>query len=235
MSNDSAWGTTSGFKSGYNLQVVNSYWTPPTEKNPNWSLVWDGYDQDDPDELIEGAIKLGAGSNWASFDGGDTVDHEEGNETKGGKVRQFHQNSGVGKLITNFVEQIDEDTLAQLETPRDARVWVGSIWYIDEEVNEFPDRNDKTKKVKFTTILPTKLISFGGATPSESSGDKPVGKSDFNPQVVSKLRDLAMASDDHAAFMNAALGLPEVPADDKLVIAISEEEFFQKLINGEDV
>jgi hypothetical protein len=226
---EGAWGTTSGFRSDYELTVTNSYWTPPTDKNPNWQMIWDGVDEDG--EEVEAGFRAGAGAKWASFDGGETLDHEDGNATKNGKPRQFHQNSGVGKLITTFVEQVDEETLATLETPRDARVWIGSTWYMEEVDASFENRATK-EKVNRTAVVPTKLIAFGGATPEGVVGNSGDNQG-FDPQVVAKLRDIALASEDHAAFMNAALALPEVPADDKLVIEVSKEEFFQKLIDGE--
>lgn len=232
MANE-AWGTTSGFRSDYNLTVTKSYWTPPTEKNPNWSLVWEGVDEDG--EEIENGLKLGAGAGWASFDGGETVDHEDGNATKSGKPRQFHQNSGVGQLINTFVDQeiVTEEMLENMPSPREANVWEGSTWYMEEVDASFTNRKTN-ERVQMTKVMPTKLVSFGEAT-SDGSVNNSGDKSSFDPQVVSKLRELAMGSDDHSSFMNAALGLPEVPADDKLVLAVADESFFTKLINGEEV
>lgn len=231
MAND-AWGTSSGFRSDYNLTVTNSYWTPPTDKNTSWALIWDGVDEDGDE--VEGGVRLNAGEKWGSFDGGETVDHEEGNETKGGKPRQFHTNSGVGKLINTFIDQVDEETLEQLESPRDARVWIGSTWYMEEIDNSFTNRKTG-EEVKMTKVMPTKLISFGGVTPIGTSVDKTGDKSSFDPQMVDKLREVAMGSADHGVFMNAALGLPGLTDDDKLVTSIADEDFFRKLIDGEAV
>lgn len=242
MAND-AWGTTSGFRSDYELTVTESFWSPPTDKNPNWSLIWNGVDEDG--EEVEKAVQLGAGAKWASFDGGESVDHEEGNETKGGKPRQFHTNSGVGGVIDVFVNEVDEEVLEKFESPRFSNVWVGTIWYMGEVTNTFPDRTDKSKMVTIKKVLPVEFRGFvdddgtgrnsGNGNSNPQSSGSTVDNSTFNPEVVEKLRALAVASADHATFMNEALGLPEVPVDDSLVIAVSQEDFFQKLVNGDPV
>lgn len=232
MSND-AWGTSSGFKSDYEIEVTNSYWSPPTDKNPNWSLVWDGIDLDE-DEEKERLAMFGAGKDWASFDGGETVDHPEGNETKQGKTRQFHTNSGVGQLIETLIDQLDTETLNGLPSPRNANVWVGSKWYMEEVKNSFTNREGN--KVNTSKVLPTKLVSWGDGSGSSSGGS---GDSDssglFDPELVEKIRQLAIGSEDHGSFMNQAIAVDGVATNDKLVIAISSEEFYRKLVDGENV
>jgi len=154
------------------------------------------------------------GQNWEAMEKGARV------EKNGGTGKQsFSKQSNFGRLIDSAIAVGAGPHMRGPATRADT--WIGTRWTTDTE--SITTKNPETGKEQTKDAIV--FSSYRGLVDGEAAPTKPAGKSSSKPatksaddeipeELMTKLLALAGESEDHDAFMAAALELDEV-ADSK--------------------
>ena len=154
---------------------------------------------------------------WMSLDGGATVKSQSG-KGKLGKA--------VGRMMNVALQSINESGIDKdgpgnpfsKGTPRDAVVWIGSKWFIEDVTTEFGNGMSSTDQ------MPTKFLGMVdgavAATPVVSAVPAAPPPATPAPGLRDSVVAMAGSIPDHSAFVSAAMAIPGVSADAALVTEI---------------
>lgn len=217
--------TDKGVKDDYDGDVLEAYFK--TGDNGDLSLVLKK--RADDGEEVEDMYRVG--TDWASFDGGDTCEHP----TKT-KVRADSQ---LAILFDHAFKAGAEQVIRERSEgkgQRTAKVWPGLRfhWDVEEKPYEFTDRKtgETVKGVSYKSY-PTKYLglsteSTGSSTPAAESSASSNGydTSKVSAETLAKMKVLAQ-SKPYAEWVDECLTIDE--ARDNLLQALGDEGFYNSL------
>lgn len=197
---------------------------------------------DDGEEVED---RYPVGTDWASFDGGKTVEHPS--KTK------LRDDSGAATLTTKAFECGAEDVLRERSAaldhsgPKAAALWPGLKfhWYVDEKPYKVKDRETgemsegvsrRSYPDRFVGVVDGAVGgSASGANPSTTSstgGDNSTASADpldgVDPAIAAKLKILAQTKP-YSDWVDECLALTEVRDNAILLSALGDEGFYNKL------
>lgn len=188
------------------------------------------------DDGGEQVVFLGCGEGWSTNDGGKTAERDDGKE------RNFHANTKVGELFNSLVDLMADDPACDKELrarvadhptgSRDAGFWKGLKFHVERKTRkgsgDIPD---------FDVLVATAFngVEGGKAAPAKKAVKKAAAATKkaapaaaeeaggLTGEIRAKLDEIADASGDHDAFMEAAMaGVPEASSDDAVKAAIAD-------------
>jgi len=241
------WATTSGMLDGYTGTIVDAQFIfKPDYQNGQALLLAIDVNTGDP-EIGEGGIvseQYPVGKGWDTNDGGQTAVHESGKE------KNFNNGSGIGLLLNSI---IDAGGLPNLQAtgllPHQAKCWVGGSYTFERK--EFSGKMQDGQERKWNRMLVTDLAGAAPATPAQAPAAAPVAAPAATPApaaaapaqapaaagehavpvvVKAKLKSIALASDTHDAFIEAAFAqVAEAMTDPAIEAAIGDAAWFAAL------
>lgn len=223
-----------GLRDDYDGTVVNAFFGTDERYNNGETMLlkWEVHGLDEDGVAYEETQLITVGKGWETVDGGQTVRHESG------KDRMFNNNSHLGKIIERCTKELGiGDVLRSKGSPYDAKVWVGLSFHFNRE----EQRYSGSSEVKDTTkLMPTKYlgenaIDLGGATQATPSpvGDQAAASSNGNEQVLrAKLTAAAKSSGTHQEFLDKAIEIDGVVANESLLAEIMDEAQFYTTARG---
>lgn len=218
--------TDKGVKDDYVGTIVEAYFKG-SEQNPediNLVLVKEAEDGDRPEDYYR------VGQEWASFDGGETVEHA----TK----QRVRADSQLAILTERAMACGAEDVIRQRSSENGSKgyklaaLWPGLIfhWTVEEKHVQF--KNQKTGEDVDRHVYKSYPDKFLGV----ADGPQAVGSSVDNSateeapaEVIAKLKILA-ATKSYGDWVDEALTIEYVR--DNMVSALSNESFYQSLKEG---
>jgi len=244
------WATTSGMLDGYTGTIVDAqFGFKPDYQNGTRLLLMIDVNTGDP-EIGEGGIvseQYPVGEKWDTNDGGQTAVHESGQE------KNFNNSSGVGLLLNSIIDAGGLPTLQGTGLlPHQAKCWVGGTYVFERK--EFSGKFDG-KESKWNRMLVTDLSTQPAATPAQAAAPAPAAAPVATPAatptpaaaapaqapaaagehavpvvVKAKLKSIALASDTHDAFIEAAFAqVAEAMTDPAVEAAIGDAAWFAAL------
>ena len=217
---------SSGGLAGFEFTVEDAYFAPDpayTEKAGVEVLFlhWVGTSDADGHEMMSADgfhPKFSVGPDWQTLDGGKTIQHPRGNAKVG---KSYGRMLKIAAEATKELEGTPEDFLEHGDF-RDARIWIGTRWYMDEVERDFGGQIGKRSE-----LMPVKFLGFANKPSGGSGGSAQTsGQQDSQAAASGGLREqienLARALDDFDEFKRAALSLPGVTADADLMMAVME-------------
>lgn len=240
MAEASSWTTTDGGGIGleeFEGPVVEAWFATKAEYQsgevPILNLKVQTPDAEDGFETIE--IPVGKG--WESLDGGKSVQRIDPKSKA-----QFHNSSWMGKLIDKCVRDETDGglglsgVLAKRGEATEAKVWEGLSFHFLREEHTFGKDKETKEPIKASRVLPTKFLGEvkdgAGAATAPAGGDQAAKIAAAKAAAAAKtnggglrgqLVELAKQHDTHAAFVDAALAVEGVAADDNLLAEVVEE------------
>jgi len=149
------------------------------------------------------AFSLGEG--WKIIDGGSRVEHP--------KKKRFVMTSMIGHLIDRVVNKIGIE-LWERGYPNEADIWTGLAFHWMREEISYPGllegKGGKTSHLMPTDYLPDFKVGEAAAPAVE-------------PELETKLAALAKAAEDFNSFAKAALKVPGVGDNPKLINSVLDE------------
>jgi hypothetical protein len=217
--------TDKGVKDDYVGTIVDAFFKG-SEQNPDdisLVLVKKAEDGDEPEDYYR------VGQDWASFDGGETVEHPSKS-----KVRADSQ---VALLTERAMASGAEDIIRQRSAEngskgyKTAKLWPGLIfhWTVEEKHVQFKNQRTGEDVDRMTyKSYPDKFLGVSDVSTGESTGgDNP--NEEAPPEVIAKLKILA-ATKSYSDWVDEALTIEWVR--DNMVSALSNESFYQSLKEG---
>jgi len=155
-------------------------------------------------EPINVAFSIGA--DWKIVDGGDRVEHPKGK-------KRFVMTSMIGHLIHRVAHEMGVE-LWERGYPTEANIWQGLAFHWKREEISYPGlleaKGGKTSHLLPTDFLPDFKVGEAAALAVE-------------PELESRLAALAKASEDFNSFAKAALKVPGVGDNPKLINSVLDE------------
>lgn len=216
-----------GVKDDYVGTVVDAFFKA-SEQNPDDINLVLKKAADDGD-VVEDFYRVG--TDWASFDGGETVEHP----TKS----RLRADSQVATLVTMAMECGAETVMRERSSaagslgPRTAALWPGLKfhWRVVEKDINFT--NQKTGEKVERTMFKSYPDTFVGVEDivdgSDENGSVVSPSTEIPPEVAAKLRILA-TSKNFADWVDEALTIDWVR--DNLLSALSDESYYNSLKEG---
>ena len=241
------WATSSGMLDGYTGQIVDAqFGFKPDYQNGQALLLMIDVNTGDP-EIGEGGIvseQYPVGKGWDTNDGGQTAVHESGKE------KNFNNASGIGLLLNSIIDAGGLPTLQGTGLlPHQAKCWIGGSYVFERK--EFTGKFADGKEGKWNRMLVTDLAGAApapsapagtpapaqaAATPAQApaaapaAAPAPAGEHAVPVVVKAKLKTIALASDTHDAFIEAAFaGVPEAMTDPAVEAAIGDAGWYAAL------
>lgn len=203
----------------------------------------------------EGEPRYGTGSDWASFDGGETVEHPQGGE----KNRRYHQNTAIAQLFRAAFEAGAEEVLRKRSAnlggkgPSTAKLWHGLRfrWEVKTERISMKDRQTGEQIERdISRVLPVEFLGEGdapvipiqgqsqdqpeaaqtqpAAAPAQDNGDPLSG---LSVEDTAKAKVLAKTLPYHE-WVDKIMELPNAVASDSLMAALGDEALYTTLKEG---
>jgi len=193
----------SGLPDNFDVAIVNSWFGYKKEYQKGEVPVL-LLDLEGEGEVVTVAFSIGA--DWKIIDGGRRVEHPKGR-------KRFVKTSMIGHLINRVVNEIGVK-LWERGFPTEADIWKGLAFHWDREEIVYgkgilADKEGKTIHLMPTDYLPDYKSSQAAAV--------------VEPELESKLKALAVASEDHKSFAKMAINIPGVPDNAKLLNSILDE------------
>ena len=157
-------------------------------------------------EIDRATVAFSIGGDWKVTDGGHRVEHPRGK-------KRFVATSMIGRLIDRVVKQMDVP-IWERGSPTEADIWTGLSFHWKREEITFGKGILADKGGKTTHLMPTDFLS-------EYAGSE--ARSNISPDMEAKLIALAKSSSDYNNFVKAALKVPGVADNTKLLNAILDE------------
>jgi len=236
---------------GYTGQIVDAqFGFKPDYQNGEALLLMIDVNTGDP-EIGEGGIvseQYPVGKGWDTNDGGQTAVHESGKE------KNFNNASGIGLLLNSIIDAGGLPTLQGTGLlPHQAKCWIGGSYTFERK--EFTGKFADGKEGKWNRMLVTDLAGAApapsapagapapaqaAATPAQAPAAAPAPAAAATPApagehavpvvVKAKLKTIALASDTHDAFIEAAFaGVPEAMTDPAVEAAIGDAGWYAAL------
>lgn len=200
----SSWDTTTGLPDAFTGPITDAYFGFNDDYQNGEVCVLTLVVQSDDDEIGDGGVietLYPCGKGFEPVNKGAGVRHESG------KNKGFNKSSGMGLLIDAALEVMGEDLPSKGDAV-DAATWKGLAF--DWERKEFSGTFGGEKST-WNRILPV-AVAAGSATSKAASGSTktstPASGDDGDVKLPAKikaaLKKIAVAHDDHDAFMEAA-------------------------------
>lgn len=210
----------------YTFTVTNSYFAVDEKYSAKvgsdtFFLVWEGTSDVEGHEVMDRDgfhPKWALDPDWMSIDGGKTVKSQSGKD-KLGKAAGRMMGAAANSVLEAGMGDSPDNPFADPSDPKIAASWVGTVWFITEVVKEFSNgmtARDQLPvkylgKVGADAAAPVAPVAPVAAVPAAASATVPAA--DARAQVMV----LAASIDNHAAFVTAAMGIPDVASDGVLV------------------
>jgi len=152
-------------------------------------------------------VAFSIGADWKIVEGGKRVEHPKGK-------KRFVQTSMIGHLIDRVVNKMGIE-MWERGFPTEADIWTGLAFHWKREEITFGPGILEEKGGKTTHLMPTDYL------PDFKVGEAAVPV--VEPALESKLAALAKASEDFNSFAKAALKVPGVGDNPKLINSILDE------------
>lgn len=162
---------------------------------------------------------------WVSMDGGATIKSQSG-KSKLGKAAGRMCVVAFASVGEAGVKKGDPQSPFNNGTPRDAAVWIGSKWFMQDVTRDFGNgmKSTDTMPVKYLGLAsvaaapvaaaPTPVATTPAPAPAPvAAAPAPTAAPGLRDQIVG----LARSIDNHSAFVSAAMAIPGVSADAALV------------------
>lgn len=249
----------SGLKDDYD-GVIEDAWFGTNDKYGDTVLLHLALRADDGDEVEN---RYPCGPDWATYDGGATVEHPKGG------AKMFNVNTRVMSLIKAMMATEAESVLRERSKagpvqnderkgdlpagPKAASLYKGLRfhWNAHKEMKGYKDKETgEWKDQEVTIVLPTAFLGVedgsdaaGGATGSTSTAASPSAStpapaaatpppSNSNPVLIAALKQVAKTAPDYNAFVDGAMEVEGVMADNDLMGKVADEAFYQSLRAG---
>lgn len=151
-------------------------------------------------------VAFSIGADWKIVEGGKRVEHPKGK-------KRFVMTSMIGRLIDRVVREMGIE-MWERGFPTDADIWTGLAFHWKREEISFPglleEKGGKTTHLMPTDYLPDFKVGEAAAPTVE-------------PEMETRLTALAKASEDFNSFAKAALKVPGVGDNPKLINSILDE------------
>lgn len=208
---------------------------------------------DDPartDNGEEVETRYPCGPEWATYDGGETVEHPKGAK------KGFNNNTRYMKMIVAAMQIPELEAELRRRSrdsggmgPKRADIWKGikCHWKIETEHLKFKDRETQEMIERdVNTVVPTAFLGVGGetgtsvpsgtspaASPAATSAASPAATPDgIPPAIAMTLRGLAKNAANHGEFADAAMEVDGVLSDPTIMQKIADEGYFASLKAG---
>lgn len=216
--------TDKGIKENYDGKIRDAFFQAGEQGRTNLVLMVDA----DDGEEVEAHYAIGP--DWASFDGGVTVEHPSKN-----KIRADSQLATlVERAMLSGAEAVIRERSSQNGGfgQRTAKLWPGLKFHWDVEAKAYDFKDREGNQVAGTSYksYPTKFLGEGSSTSGDNSGDNSEGLSTGDAQVpdeiIVRLKVLAAAKP-FAEWVDEALTIDYVR--DNMLTALSDEGFYNSL------
>ena len=231
----------SGFKDDYD-GMVDDAWFATQENYGDTVMLHLKVVADDGEEVEN---RYPCGPDWATYDGGETVEHTKG-DRKG-----FNKNTRYFGLIEAAmglagVEEVLRRRSAELagKGPKAAALWKGLRfhWNVKTETKKFKDR-DTGEMIErdVSVVLPTVFLGEGAGTTSPAATGSPspaaaaapaatpAPSADIDPGLRMQLQSAARKAGTYADFCDLALEIPGVVENQTVMGLVATEEFYASL------
>jgi hypothetical protein len=218
--------TDKGVKDDYDGVIVDAHFSASQQGDINLVLKKKADDGDEVEDFYR------VGTDWASFDGGETVEHPSKS-----KVRADSQLAVlVDRAMLSGAEAVIRDRSAEngRKGQRTARLWPGLKfhWDVEEKPYEFKSQRtgEDVKGVSFKSY-PTRFLGVEEVVHSgDNSEDKSApSQAQMPPDIMARLKVLAQAKS-FAEWVDEALTIDWVR--ENLLSALSDESFYNSLKEG---
>jgi len=152
-------------------------------------------------------VAFSIGADWKVIDGGKRVEHPKGK-------KRFVRSSMIGHLIDRVVNQMGIE-MWERGFPTEADIWTGLAFHWKREEITFGPGILEEKGGKTTHLMPTDYLPDFKVAEAAAPA--------VEPELESKLVALAKAAEDFNAFAKAALKVPGVGDNPKLINSILDE------------
>lgn len=152
------WQTGSGLLSNYDGTVTNAWFSTDVDYQQGKQLLlfleMTAIDEDGTE--IEGHVeRYSPGADWASYDGGESMEHPQGGK------RKINNQSQYGKLIDAALTAGGAETLRSRGSAKSAGVWVGTKWHFDEVSTTYANlKDDNGNPVTSRKNYPAKFLGL---------------------------------------------------------------------------
>ena len=223
------WGTESGLIDNFVIRVDESWFATDARYNNGETLLlnWKGK-VDQPigsDGESEFTVSFPVGGGWVSNDGGVSAVSEKGKA-------KFNKQSIYGRIVESAMKgKGDEDGLGIFDIvkgrgrPTQAAIWTGLTFRMRQV--EFNYGGEIGKKSR---VMPVEFLGenadpdgFAEAGAGAGAGAGVSASSNGAGDLETRLRVVAKAAADHAAFVDKALEIPEVSEDAALLERVVDE------------
>lgn len=214
--------TDKGIKEDYDGTIKDSFFQVGEQGRTNLVLM---VVADDGEEV---EARYSIGPDWASFDGGETVEHP--NKTK------IRADSQLAVLVEKAMLSGAEHVIRQRSSAnggkgqRTAKLWPGLKFHWDVEAKPYDFKNRETGEQVQGTSYKSYPSRFLGEQSVEQPAQESTGSSSSTPQVppdiIARLKVLAQAKP-FAEWVDEALTIDYVR--DNMLSALSDESFYNSL------
>jgi hypothetical protein len=218
--------TDKGVKDDYVGEITDAFFKG-SEQNPDdisLVLVKKAEDGDEPEDYYR------VGTDWASFDGGETVEHPSKS-----KVRADAQ---IAVLTERAMAAGADEIIRQRSAEngskgyRTAKLWPGLIFHWTVETKHVNFTNQQTgEKVERDVFksYPDKFLGVANETQTSPQGVDNSANEEAPPEVIAKLKILAQSLS-YADWVDEALTIEYARAN--MTAALSNESFYNSLKEG---
>lgn len=203
------WETGSGLLNDYVGTVIEAHFAPGNNNRYKLILTFMVEDNDDVSTVEE---HYGCGDGWSSFDGGDTIKHNQ-------PTRQINRNSTYGIFINSAVDLVGP-TIKNWGGTRVAKTWIGSRWHMKE-------KTFGTGEYASTKRYPVEWLGI-----ARSDGEGAVAGTLAGTSLRDQAITLLHSSNTHDEWVNACFGLTGFVDDEKLVREVADPDGLWKELKG---
>jgi hypothetical protein len=229
MSNGDEFDTDKGVKDDYDGVITEAYFQAGDQGDTNLVLKKLAEDGDEVEDFYR------VGTDWASFDGGETIEHPSKS-----KIRADSQ---LATLVEKAMEAGANDVIRERSAAngsrgqRTARLWPGLRFHWDVDAKPYNFKDRKTGEDVVGTSYKSYPTKFLGVAEDADSGSgsgsgAPVAapaQEQMPPDIMARLKVLAQ-SKPFAEWVDEALTMDWVR--ENLLSALSDESFYNNLRSG---
>ena len=229
MSYEDAYKLDSGLRESMDLTILNPYFAHNADYQGGKPILLYLNGHDEAGEPVEMFMSVGA--DWVTADGGKTITHP----TKS----RVNRNTVYGHWLSHAVEIPElRDILFDRGAPTSADVWLNLVLHLDLTEIKFGKNLDPQERLMPTaflgyaedgtsplTTVPAPLTVVPTTTSTTSPADivAAARATQNGSPLYGQMVELAKSSADFPTFLTAALGNPEVLADDNLAQQVADQ------------
>lgn len=217
-----AWEFGSGNRSNYDLYITESYFATDAAYQSGEAILLQliGHDEDGN----EAKEIFSVGKDWTSTDGGKTIESTKGSGAK------INQGSMYARFCQSAIKCTPDGLLAKRGTEKESSVWAGLIFHMDEVEQHFGKdiqpqwRNMPVAYKGMIDNQPSAADKVAAVKQAAASAAKikEITSNGHVPDLAESLATLAKSSPDHESFVNAAVEIPELTADDEMLTLVAD-------------